>query len=209
MVVGGGMALAQTPAPTQPNQNQSNQQGQAPRAPGQISNANAEPTPPPLGGPGFSADPTSHQTDLTGGNTAWDRQFINNAAMRGMRQLDAAKLALDKSSNPSVKEYAQKVLEEQGKATGMLKRMAGKESITFPATLDPREQADVDRLSKLSGAEFDRAYIRDEIRIHERALRDFQREARDGQDDKVKAFAVRVLPMVTAHLQTAKQMSTK
>jgi putative membrane protein len=206
LVAAGGMALAQTPTTTpQPNQNQSIQINQPPRAPGQLTNANAEPTPPPLGGPGFTADPTTRHTE--GGELAWDKQFILNIALRGMRQVDMAKIALDKTSNPAIKEYAQKVVEEQGKATGVLKRIAGKQSIAIPDSLDTKQQAEVDRVAKLSGSEFDRAYAKDQVKMHERSLRDFQREAKEGQDDTVKAFAARVLPLVERHLQTAQDLS--
>jgi putative membrane protein len=199
VLVTAGVALAQT---TTPSQNQTRQTNQPPRAPGQISNANAEPTPPPLGTPGLIADPTS-----SSGTSAWDKQFIMNIALRGMREIDLAKVALDKSSNPAIKEYAAKVVEEQTKATGALKRIAGKQSIAIPAALDPKEQTEVDRIAKLSGADFDRAYTRDQVKNHERSLREFQREAKDGQDEQVKAFAVRVLPIVEQHLQTARDLT--
>lgn len=195
--------MAQT-VPLQPNQNQAPQQNQAPRAPGQISNANAEPTPPPLGGPGFTADPTTHPIDDTG---LLDKQFILGVALRGMRQIEAAKIAIDKTSNPAIKQYAQKVVREQGKATGALKRIAGKQSMTIPDSIDPKQQADVDRLSKLSGEGFDRAYMKDQVKMHERSLRDFQREVKDGRDESVKQFAARVLPLVEQHLQTAKDLA--
>ena len=65
----------------------------------------------------------------------------------------------------------------------------------------------MDHLAALSGPDFDRAYMKDQVKIHERSLRDFQREIRDGQDDDVKAFAARVLPLVAEHLQTAQTLS--
>ncbi|MCU1263437.1 MAG: outer membrane protein [Bryobacterales bacterium] len=203
LVFTGGVALAQT-IPLQPNQNQAPQQNQPPRAPGQIVNGNAEPTPPPLGGPGFTADPTTHPIDDTG---ILDKQFIMDVALRGMRQIEVAKIAIDKTSNPAIKQYAQKVVREQGKATGALKRIAGKQSITIPDSIDTKQQADVDRLAKLSGEGFDRAYMKDQVRMHERSLRDFQREVKDGRDDSVKQFAARVLPLVEQHLQTAKDLA--
>ena len=204
MTVAGGLALAQTPNQN-PNQNPNNTN--APKAPGQLTNANAEPTVPGGGNPGLTGDPTTRNTDNTGSSKAWDKQFIQNIALRGMRQIEIAKIAMTKSSSPSVKEYAAKVVDEQGRATGTLKRIAGKQSITIPAALDSKQQAEVDKMATLSGEEFDKAYAKDQVKTHERSLRDFQREARDGQDEEVKAFAVRVLPLVEQHLQTAQALA--
>jgi putative membrane protein len=199
VLVTAGVAVAQNPTT---NQNQTNQATRPPKAPGQLSNANAEPTPAPQGTPGFVADPTN-----SNGALAWDKQFIMNIALRGMRQIELAKIAVDKTSNAAIKEYAANVVEEQTKATGALKRIAGKQSIAIPAALDPKEQTEVDRIAKLSGDDFDRAYARDQVKTHERSLRDFQREAKDGQDETVKAFAVHVLPIVERHLQSARDLT--
>lgn len=202
VVIAGGLALAQTN-----NNNQTNNPNQPPKPPGQITNANATPTPIANGNPGLNPDPTTRNTDETGTSKAWDKVFIQSVALRGMRQIEIARIAVDKATNPAVKEYATKVVDEQSKATGALKRIAGRESITIPGSLDSKQQAEVDSLAKLSGADFDRAYMKDQVRTHERSLRDFQREMRDGQDDNVKAFAARVLPLVQEHLQTAQNLA--
>jgi putative membrane protein len=61
----------------------------------------------------------------------------------------------------------------------------------------------MNRLSKLSGAQFDRAYMQDMVKDHEEDVAEFQREANNGSDPDVKAFAGKTLPTLQSHLQSA------
>jgi putative membrane protein len=65
----------------------------------------------------------------------------------------------------------------------------------------------MDRLSKLHGAAFDKAYMRDMVADHKKDIADFQKEANSGQDPDVKNWASTTLPTLQQHLQLAQ--STK
>ena len=78
--------------------------------------------------------------------------------------------------------------------------------------MGPKHQAAHDKLMKLSGAEFDRAYMTDMVMGHQEAVTDFTAEANSGADLQVKAFAAKTLPTIQGHLKMAqdlqKQVST-
>src|SRR5262245_15503659 len=65
----------------------------------------------------------------------------------------------------------------------------------------------IDKFSKLSGAEFDRAYTREMVKDHDKDVKEFQREADRAKDPDLKAWAAKTLPTVQEHQQQIKQMS--
>jgi putative membrane protein len=95
-------------------------------------------------------------------------------------------------------------VDDHTKANDELKKLADAQSIDIPATLDSKHQSRIDKLSKLSGTDFDRAYIKDQLKDHEQDVREFQEEAQGGSDATVKDFAAKTLPTLQEHLATAK-----
>ena len=60
-----------------------------------------------------------------------------------------------------------------------------------------------DKLSKMRGAEFDRAYMRDMVQDHEKDVKKFRQEAQHGGDPDLKGFAQKTLPVLEQHLKMA------
>jgi hypothetical protein len=59
------------------------------------------------------------------------------------------------------------VVEIQTKANQQLNDVAAKAGYSVPESLDTKHHARVDKLAKLSGAEFDKAYIKDQVKENE------------------------------------------
>jgi len=132
-------------------------------------------------------------------NQTNNKKFVMDAAMGGMAEVELGKLAVEKATNPDVKEFAQRMVDDHGKANDELKTVASKEGIDLPATLDARHKATVDRLSKLSGADFDRAYVKDMVKDHDMDVKEFQKEAQNGQNTSIRDFAAKTLPTLQEH----------
>jgi putative membrane protein len=135
-----------------------------------------------------------------------DQAFAKDAARGGMAEVKLGKLAEDNGSSEAVKTFGTRMVAEHTKAGHKLKEAAAQEHIALPTDLAAKDQATYDRLSKLSGADFDRAYAQDMVKDHQQDLRDFQREANHGNDDVIKAFAAQTVPMIQQHLDQAKEM---
>jgi putative membrane protein len=143
----------------------------------------------------------------TGGGSAIkssDRTFVTNAAMGGMAEVELGNLAKEKASSDAVKQFGQRMVTDHTKANDQLKQVAASKNITLPTSLDAKHQAMKDRLSKLSGAEFDRAYMKDMVADHEKDVKEFQKESQSGSDPEIKNFASQTLPTLQEHLQMAK-----
>lgn len=135
-----------------------------------------------------------------------DTHFAKEAAHGGMAEVKLGHLAQDKGSSDSVKSFGKRMVADHSKAGDKLKDVASRENITLPTQNSAKDQATYDKLSKLSGSAFDRAYARDMVKEHEADVSAFQREANAGKDDSLKSFASETLPTLQDHLKQAKEM---
>jgi putative membrane protein len=99
------------------------------------------------------------------------------------------------------------MVDDHSKVGEKLKEVASRESVTLPSDISAKDQATYDRLSKLSGAAFDRAYARDMVKDHETDIAAFQKEANVGKSVSLKSFASETLPTLQDHLKQAKAMN--
>jgi len=95
----------------------------------------------------------------------------------GVAEVQMGKPAVEKASNPQVKQFGQSMIDDHTKAGDQLKSVASKDNITLPADLNAKDKATYDSLSKLSGTAFDRAYMRDMVKDHQTDVNEFQKEA--------------------------------
>jgi len=134
-----------------------------------------------------------------------DSTFAMKAAAGGMAEVKFGELAQQKASSPAVKKFGERMVNDHSKANSQLKQVASKDDITLPSGLDAKDQATYDKLSKLSGTAFDRAYMKDMVADHEKDVSDFKREASTGKNSDVKNFASQTLPTLQEHLTVARQ----
>jgi putative membrane protein len=138
-----------------------------------------------------------------------DSAFVMKAAQGGLAEVKLGQLATQKASSQDVKSFGQQMVDDHSKANDELKQLASAKGVTIPADLDPKHQATHDRLSKLSGAEFDRAYMQQMVNDHRETVNDFRRESKSGSDSDVKAWAAKTLPTLEHHLQMAESTAAK
>jgi putative membrane protein len=141
--------------------------------------------------------------------TPLDRQFVLEAAQGGMAEVALAQLALQRSKNNAVRQYAQRMIKEHTLANQELMQLAKQKQIAPPTTLGKYEAVRA-QLSQLSGQAFDQAYLNDAgVNSHMENLAVHRRQAQLGRDPELKAYAAKYTPIVTAHLQMAEQMAVR
>jgi putative membrane protein len=156
--------------------------------------------------PAMKKDNGGMASSKMSGKSMADTHFAKEAAQGGMAEVKMGQLAQDKGSNDSVIAFGKRMVDDHSKAGDKLKDVASKESITLPTDISAKDQATYDRLSKLNGAAFDKAYARDMVKDHETDVAAFQKEANGGKDDSLKSFASKTLPTLQDHLKEAKEM---
>ena len=145
---------------------------------------------------------TTTNVAATGGIavTAEDAKFATDAANGGLAEVALGKLAQTKATNPQVKSFADMMVTDHGKANDELAAIAKAKNITLPAAPDADHQKKLDDLAKLSGKDFDKAYVDAMVDGHKKTLDLMNMAAKDCKDSELKAFAVKTAPVVQTHL---------
>jgi putative membrane protein len=138
-----------------------------------------------------------------------DVKFADAAAHGGAAEVMMGKLAAEKASDPDVKAFGQQMVDDHSKANDQLMSVAKSESMTLPSGPDAKQKAAYAKLSALSGASFDKAYVKVMVKDHEEDVADFQKEANMGKDEKIKSFASQTLPVLQGHLDKIKSIQAK
>ncbi|MES2827907.1 MAG: DUF4142 domain-containing protein [Bacteroidota bacterium] len=129
-----------------------------------------------------------------------DIDFANKAAIGGMAEVDFGKLAQEKAVNAKVKDFANMMVMDHGKANGELMAIAGEKNITLPATLDAEHMKKEEELKSKSGADFDKLYVAMMVEGHKKTLALMQDGSEHCKDSALKGFATKTAPVVKAHL---------
>lgn len=135
-----------------------------------------------------------------------DPMFFNMAYNANQTEIDISKMALTHSQNPKVKAFAQKMIDAHTTAQTKLSQYVNSKNGSLPNQLNDTHQAMVNRLQSLSGPDFDREFLNDQVSAHKATISDFQTEAQCGQDADTRNFARNMIPELKSHLQTATQL---
>ena len=132
---------------------------------------------------------------MTASSTApADAKFVKEAADGGMAEVELGQLALEKASSSDVKQFGQRMVEDHGKANDELKQLAAQKHVDLPAEPSAKHKATKARLEKLSGEQFDKAYMADMLKDHKQDVAAFEKESKSAKDPDVKSFAAKTLP---------------
>jgi putative membrane protein len=135
-----------------------------------------------------------------------DRMFFEKAALGGMTEVEAGKVAAAKGSSEDVRSFGQKMIADHSKKNEDLKALAAKKDVTLPAALDSKHQAKVTKLQSLSGEAFDSAYAADMVEGHQEMAALMKQAAASSQDADVRKFAEDTLTAVKEHHKLAERM---
>ncbi len=152
---------------------------------------------------------TTATTTSTAHRAASDREFVRKAAQGGLAEVQLGQLATEKAASPEVKQFGQRMVGDHTKANDQLKQIAQQQGIAVPDKLNAKDAATKARLEKLSGKEFDRAYMHDMVTDHTKDVTEFKHEANSGKDSIVKNFAEQTVPTLEDHLKEAKSIAPK
>ncbi len=144
-----------------------------------------------------------------GATSPQDRVFLKNALEGGMAEVQLGQLALQKSNNAGVKQFAQKMVDDHTRMGDQLKPIAQQIGLKIPDGPSKKDKATIAKLQALNGDDFDKAYMKDMVKDHKGDLADFHSEADQGSNLAVKGAATQYAPIINQHLQMAQEISQK
>ena len=138
-----------------------------------------------------------------------DQDFATKAAQGNMAEVNGGTMASTKGTSPDVKNFGNRMVNDHGKALDELKKLAQTKGITLPTDVNADQKAEADKLSKLSGKDFDKEYTDAMVKDHEEDVAEFDKASKNAQDPDLKAWAAKTLPVIQDHLKMAKEMVGK
>jgi putative membrane protein len=142
-------------------------------------------------------------------NDPMAQSFLKEAAQGGMMEVTLGQMAADKAQNEAVKNFGQRMVKDHGQANEELKNLAKSEGVTIPSDMGSEGKELQQRLQKLSGAEFDQAYMQEMLKDHKKDIEAFNQEAQNGKDPEVKDWATKTLPTLREHYQLGQTAADK
>ncbi|MCD9184875.1 MAG: DUF4142 domain-containing protein [Pyrinomonadaceae bacterium] len=144
---------------------------------------------------------------LVYGSIVFQNSFYTQAAESGMAEVMLGNLALQKTQNEQIRQFAQQMVTDHTNANNELKQLAESKNITLPASVSSKQQSAYDKLNGMNGMDFDKAFMKQMVKDHESAVKLFQKQSEKGEDADAKAFAAKTLPTLQMHLQMAKTLN--
>ncbi len=138
-----------------------------------------------------------------------DADFAVKAANGGMAEVQMGQMAEQKATNPEVKAFGAKMVTDHTKANDKMMALAKQKNITLPTAVNNDEQKKMDDLSKKTGKDFDKAYVKEMVDDHDKDVKEFEKEAKDGKDADIKSFAATTLPTLKMHQTMIKAIDKK
>jgi len=158
----------------------------------------------------FAQTSTTEKTGINSvlGVAPSTEDFVTEAAQSDMFEIDASKLALERS-DAATKTFAQQMINDHEKTTSELKALVdgGKVQATPPAAMSDGQKDMIADLTKLQGTDFTKQYHDEQVDAHEDAVDLFKRYAEGGENADLKAWAATTLPALEHHLAMAQELN--
>ncbi len=132
--------------------------------------------------------------------------FVSNASQSDMYEIQAAKIAEQRSKNADIRAFAKMMIKDHTASMKAMTPLVAAAGQTPADKLDDRRQGFIDHLNKASDADFDKTYVDQQVAAHGEALDLMNGYAKDGSDAGLKGGAAKTAPTVQMHLDKVKAM---
>lgn len=136
--------------------------------------------------------------------SARDRNFMIQAAQGGMAEVQMGQLALKKTNNPRVRDFAQMMVKDHSELNSKLTPMATQLGVSLPTRMTSADAGAMSRLSRQSGSTFDRNYMASQKSAHTKALALFQDAGSQADNVNLRNFFAQNAETIAAHLEMLK-----
>jgi putative membrane protein len=138
--------------------------------------------------------------------TKEDQTFLTKAIEGNLAEIELGKLAQEKAQSQELKDFGAMLVKDHTDANTKAMDLAKQINITAPTQPSKKHLQEHDRLSKLSGARFDREFAQHMVTDHKGDIADFTKQSKMKAGDPTVSFASETLPVLQKHLQTAESL---
>jgi putative membrane protein len=151
-------------------------------------------------------DVSGEEKDRQGQLSAGDYKFVTETALGGRMEVELGRLAAQKGSDAAVRDFGERMVRDHQKANQELTQLVMQKGAALPAASSKKEDEKIEHFKALSGADFDKAYIKDMVSDHRTDIKEFQKEADKANDADLKVWVVKTLPILQEHLKMAQNV---
>ena len=153
---------------------------------------------------------TGEMAPAKNGASKMTQRFTKNAASSNTLEVETSRLALEKSKNGDVKQFAQMMIDDHTKAGENLKAAMKEAGLPAPADkMAPKHKDMADNLRQVKDAKFDTEYVAVQLKAHEEAVNLFSKYAKSGDNKQLQQFAQNTLPVLEKHKTAAEDLRSK
>ena len=155
------------------------------------------------------SDDKRHEEHRSDDKKLTDSHFVDHAYTDGQNEIILNQMALQRSRNEDVRKFAQKMLEDHGKANQQLTLLVSELRIPVPDKPLPDQAKEMQKISSNEVQNFDKEYMDYMVKDHEKAVKLFEQASKELKNDRLKDFASKTLPTLKEHLKLAKETRDK
>lgn len=144
-------------------------------------------------------------TDTTAANSH-AAQFLTDVIQTNNAEIKFGQAAQDMGSTQDVKDFGKMLVDDHTKANDQAKQLAMALNVPVPEGTTPEADSELKMATGMSGAGFDKDFLADMVKGHQKAIDTFQQEADSSDPAQVTDFAKQTLPTLKKHLQTAQSL---
>jgi putative membrane protein len=137
------------------------------------------------------------------------KKFIEDAGKGGMMEVDLGNMAINNASSQAVKDFGKMMVDDHTKLNNELKDVATKKNVSVPAAVGEDHKKDMDELSKKTGNDFDKAYVKMMVKDHKEDIDEFKKASQNLTDNDLKTLATNALPVLQKHLDAIQAIQKK
>jgi len=138
-----------------------------------------------------------------------EQDFMMKASQANQAEIDAARVAMHKTDNTDVRDYANMIESDHTRALEDLADLMKDKNVSQPKSEPQQAQQDISRMNNLGGPEFDREFVNMMVTDHQKAVEMFQDMQRIAQHSDVKKYVDDALPKLEMHLDKGRQLQSK
>ena len=131
--------------------------------------------------------------------------FLTEAADARLAAIEEGKLAKEKGTAPTVKQYGEWMVVENTKILRELRMLAASKNIVLPTAMSNENAEELDDLKEEQGEDFDEAFLKRMRKDHKEDVDDFE-DAEEFKDKDVKKFASTYRPVIASHLERVEKI---
>ncbi len=138
-----------------------------------------------------------------------DMTFIRHVGSSNLMEIRLGQVAQSRATNSAVKQFGQRMIDDHTRLQNQLTAVVSSTGVSFVPGMDATHQQLASRIERLSGAEFDRAYMQAMIQGHQDDINQFQTQSQSARSTQVRNLASGSLPLLQQHLSLAVQVGNQ